>query len=113
MTLTEDIVQAIRNYTKENKRAAPLKDIVSSLASTANIDTILELVGKLKADGTLIGRRGRTGGLVVAGDMEIMPNAPIAKAAATNTNKVSQKKVDEAESSGPVSEEDEENQVAF
>ena len=56
-----DVLSYISQYAVDNKRNAPRKAIIDALGSEAG-----PVVDSLRKDGTIIARRGRTGGLVVA-----------------------------------------------
>ena len=57
----EQVLAAISEYRAENSRPCPAKYLVEKFGDEAT-----DIVAALKKDGTLIGKRGRTGGLVPA-----------------------------------------------
>ena len=57
----EQVLAAISEYRAENSRPCPAKYLVEKFGDEAN-----DIINSLKKDGTLIGKRGRTGGLVPA-----------------------------------------------
>jgi hypothetical protein len=59
----EQVLVAISEYRAENSRPCPAKYLVEKFG-----DEALDIIAGLKKDGTLVGKRGRTGGLVPAGD---------------------------------------------
>lgn len=59
----EQVLAAISEYRAENNRPCPAKYLVEKFG-----DEALDVVAALKKDGTLVGKRGRTGGLVPAGE---------------------------------------------
>jgi hypothetical protein len=59
----EQVLAAISTYRAEHQRPCPARYLVDLLGEEA-----LDVVAALKKDGTLVGKRGRTGGLVPAGD---------------------------------------------
>jgi hypothetical protein len=59
----EQVLAAISEYREANSRPCPAKFLVEKFG-----DEALDIIAALKKDGTLVGKRGRTGGLVPAGD---------------------------------------------
>jgi hypothetical protein len=59
----EQVLAAISEYREANERPCPAKYLVEKFG-----DEALDIIAGLKKDGTLVGKRGRTGGLVPAGD---------------------------------------------
>ncbi len=59
----EQVLVAISEYRAENSRPCPAKYLVEKFG-----DEALDIITGLKKDGTLVGKRGRTGGLVPASD---------------------------------------------
>ena len=64
-TSREDIVNAVKEYSTTNKRPCPAKHLVSVFGAD-----VLDVIVEMKKDGVLLGKRGRTGGLVVADNVE-------------------------------------------
>ena len=60
----EQVLAAISEYRAENGRPCPAKYLAEKLG-----DEALDVVAALKKDGTLVGKRGRTGGLVPSGEV--------------------------------------------
>lgn len=64
MATTTDILSEIAAYTAANGRPCPAKHLTDKFGADAP-----DLIASLKAAGTIIGKRGRTGGLVTAGEV--------------------------------------------
>jgi hypothetical protein len=61
MATTNEILAEIAAYTAANGRPCPAKHLTDKFGADADA-----LIQSLKASGTIIGKRGRTGGLVAA-----------------------------------------------
>ena len=59
----EEILAEIASYRAEMQRPCPAKHLVAKFGTGAE-----SIITALKDDGILVGKRGRTGGLVPAGD---------------------------------------------
>lgn len=57
----EQVLSAISEYRSENSRPCPANYLVAKFG-----EEVLDIISSLKKDGTLVGKRGRTGGLVPA-----------------------------------------------
>lgn len=57
----EQVLSAISEYRSENGRPCPANYLVSKFG-----DEVLDTIASLKKAGTVVGKRGRTGGLVPA-----------------------------------------------
>lgn len=57
----EQVLSAISEYRSENGRPCPANYLVSKFG-----DEVLDTIASLKKSGTVVGKRGRTGGLVPA-----------------------------------------------
>ena len=55
----EEIKAFMQEYMQSNNRAVPLKEVVRALGVY-----VPEVVAEMKQNGEILGRRGRTGGLV-------------------------------------------------
>jgi len=58
---TEQVLSEVSSYRAENGRPCPANHLVAKFG-----DEVLDTIAALKKDGTLVGKRGRTGGLVPA-----------------------------------------------
>lgn len=59
----EQVLAEISSYRAEQNRPCPAKHLTDKFG-----DDALDIIAALKKDGTLIGKRGRTGGLVPASE---------------------------------------------
>jgi hypothetical protein len=57
----EQVLAEVSSYRSENGRPCPANHLVAKFG-----DEVLDTIASLKKNGTLIGKRGRTGGLVPA-----------------------------------------------
>ena len=57
----EQVLSAISEYRLENSRPCPANYLVSKFG-----EEVLETIASLKKSGTVVGKRGRTGGLIPA-----------------------------------------------
>ena len=64
MATTNEILAEIAAFTAANGRPCPAKHLTDKFGADA-----LTVIASLKAAGTIIGKRGRTGGLVTAGEV--------------------------------------------
>lgn len=69
----EQVLSAISEYRSENSRPCPANYLVSKFG-----EEVLDIISSLKKDGSLVGKRGRTGGLVPS------DTAPAADASSTS-----------------------------
>ena len=71
MTITnEQVLSAISEYRAENGRPCPANYLTAKFG-----EEVLDVIASLKKAGTLVGKRGRTGGLVAAESDEQTPVA--------------------------------------
>lgn len=67
----EQVLSAISEYRSENGRPCPANYLVGKFG-----DEVLDTIAALKKAGTVVGKRGRTGGLLPAGS-EVLPEADL------------------------------------
>lgn len=72
-TTKEQVLAAVSEYREANTRPCPARYLTDKFG-----DDVLDVIAALKKDGTLIGKRGRTGGLV--------PGSEVAGLSASSTS---------------------------